>query len=71
MEDYFDWQPLPNTPSWLTEKELALRWTLSPRTLQRLRKSGSGPDFAYIGRSVRYPIASVKQHEVWMLTAKR
>ena len=70
MESINDWAPRLDRSRWLTEKELSCRWNISRRTLQRWRKEGSAPDFMYVGRSVRYPIGSVEQHEVWMLTTK-
>jgi predicted site-specific integrase-resolvase len=38
----------------LTEKELAFRWKMSPRTLQRWRWAGSGPDYLKLGGKVVY-----------------
>jgi predicted DNA-binding transcriptional regulator AlpA len=40
----------------MTEKEVAIRYSLSHRTLQNWRQSGLGPPYVKIGRSVRYPI---------------
>ncbi len=40
----------------LTELELANRWGLSPKTLQRWRGLGSGPLFAKFSKKVGYPI---------------
>ena len=42
---------------YLTESELAARWRLSPKTLQRWRSTGSpGPRFAKFTKKVLYPL---------------
>jgi hypothetical protein len=38
----------------LTDRQLALRWSISRRTLQRWRCAGDGPPFLLVGRCVRY-----------------
>lgn len=48
-------QPVPNR-AFLRERELAERWGLSPRTLQRWRLEQQGPRFVKFGRSVSYPL---------------
>jgi len=40
----------------LSELELANRWGLSPKTLQRWRGLGRGPLFAKFSKKVGYPI---------------
>lgn len=40
----------------LTEAELATRWNLSPKTLQRWRGLGTGPLFAKFTKKVGYPL---------------
>lgn len=40
----------------LREAELAERWGLSPRTLQRWRLRACGPAFNKFGRAVSYPL---------------
>lgn len=47
--------PTPNRAH-LRERELAERWGVSPRTLQRWRLCGDGPTYAKFGRSVSYPL---------------
>lgn len=46
--------------------ELAARWEMSSRTLERWRLEGKGPDYLKLGGAVRYPedsvIAFEKQH---------
>ena len=46
-----------------TETELALRWNISPKTLQRWRSEGIGPPAWHIGRSVRYLLMEVEAFE--------
>ncbi len=58
---------LPNAPTELpffTEKDLADRWRLSIKTLQKWRLVGGGPAYVKLnGRAVRYPIDSVREFE--------
>lgn len=44
---------------WLDERQAARLLALSPKTLEKLRAVGGGPQFARVGRLVRYPRASV------------
>ena len=51
--------PTPSAPAerrFLSELELANRWGLSPKTLQRWRGLGRGPLFAKFSKKVGYPI---------------
>lgn len=51
--------PAPEAKSerrFLSELELANRWGLSPKTLQRWRGLGRGPLFAKFSKKVGYPI---------------
>ena len=42
---------------YLTESELAIRWRVSPKTLQRWRSTGGrGPRFAKFSKKVLYPL---------------
>lgn len=50
-------------PNWLTTTELAERWRLSPRTLERWRVAKDGPAWHHIGGSVRYALADVEAFE--------
>ena len=43
----------------LTACQLAARWTVSSRTLERWRKIGRGPMYLRWGRWVRYPLSAV------------
>lgn len=38
----------------LSTKLLSRRWNIAPRTLERWRAEGRGPQFVRIGRHVRY-----------------
>jgi DNA-binding XRE family transcriptional regulator len=42
-----------------TQAELARRWRVSPRTLERWRSEGYGPAWLTIGGSIRYRLADV------------
>jgi hypothetical protein len=46
----------PAGTRYLTELELAARWCISVKTLQRWRAMRSKPVFTKFGRSVRYPM---------------
>jgi len=43
----------------LTEADLASRWSMSPRTLQRWRMEGRGPHYLKLGKRVSYPLNAV------------
>ena len=47
----------------LNQKELAERWTISARTLERWRWKGDGPAFLKIGGRVVYRIEDVLAYE--------
>jgi hypothetical protein len=47
----------------LTQQELADRWRLSPRTLERWRSSRSGPAFLKLGNRCLYPISEIEAYE--------
>ncbi|MBB6411932.1 helix-turn-helix transcriptional regulator [Mesorhizobium sangaii] len=47
----------------LLEAELAARWRLSQRTLQRWRGSGQGPGFLLIGKRVLYRLTDIEAFE--------
>lgn len=47
----------------LNENELAQRWGLSPKTLQRWRSEGTGPRYLKLSRRVSYPIETILEFE--------
>jgi hypothetical protein len=51
------------TQAALTEGELARRWRVSPRTLQRWRAGGRGPAFLRLGRRIVYEPDAVARFE--------
>lgn len=57
--------------SCLSQNELAVRWELSPRTLERWRQHGSGPAFFPAGnRAVRYRFADIEAFEAERLRVR-
>lgn len=55
------------TPRLLLQSELATRWRISPRTLERWRVSGDGPQFCKIGGRVTYREEDVIAYETGQL----
>jgi hypothetical protein len=58
---------IPTAPSideYLTQSELARRWRLSHRTLERWRCDGKGPTHLKIGGRVLYRLSEVEAFEV-------
>ena len=51
----------------LSQVELAARWNLSPRTLERWRWVGIGPRFLKLGGRVAYRLADVEAFETEQL----
>ena len=47
----------------LNQVELAARWKISPRTLERWRWSGEGPGYIKIGGRVVYALKDVEAFE--------
>ena len=47
----------------LSETELAQRWGVSPKTLQRWRSEGRGPNYLKLSKRVTYPIELVTEYE--------
>jgi hypothetical protein len=47
----------------MTERDLAARWCMSQRSLQRWRSTGTGPTFVRIGRRIRYRLGDVVAFE--------
>jgi len=53
----------------LNQVELAARWKISPRTLERWRWTGDGPAFIKIGGRVVYRLEDVETYEHTQLRA--
>lgn len=53
----------PSHPIWLTTAELAERWRMTTRTLERWRAERYGPKWHQLGGSIRYSIADVEGFE--------
>lgn len=51
-------------PELLTPRQLAARWGLSEKTLERWRMLGSGPVFLKLGGRVLYQVVEVEAHEI-------
>jgi hypothetical protein len=53
--------PEPHMPprQVLSEADLASRWGMSPKTLQRWRMEGRGPHYLKLGKRVNYPLNAV------------
>lgn len=51
------------TPIYLTEKNLAARWNITIKTLQRWRWQGGGPPFLKFGGNVRYALNDILNYE--------
>ena len=58
--------PAPGAPHErrvLSETELANRWGVSPKTLQRWRTEGRGPKYLKLSKRVTYPLEVVTAYE--------
>src|SRR5512132_1212929 len=55
------------SPTYLTQVELAVRWRISPKTLERWRWAGDGPRFLKIGGLVRYRLEDIEGFEAEQL----
>jgi hypothetical protein len=51
----------------LNQIELSRRWSISPRTLERWRWIGQGPQFLKIGGRVIYRLADIEAYEAEQL----
>ncbi len=54
---------MTETPVFLKQRDLAVRWKLSIRTLERWRVDRYGPAWITIGGSIRYSITDVQAFE--------
>ena len=49
--------------STLTEIELAARWGISPKTLQRWRTTRFGPAYLKLGKKIQYQLSAIENYE--------
>jgi hypothetical protein len=49
--------------AFLTQGELAARWRISPRTLERWRWAGAGLPFTKVGGRVLYSVTDIEAYE--------
>ena len=55
--------PHPSATQHLLQAELAARWRISLRTLERWRTAGSGPDWLRLGTRIVYRLDDVLAYE--------
>lgn len=55
--------PTPSHLNVLSEGELALRWGVSAKTLQRWRSEGRGPVFLKLSKRITYPLEYILEYE--------
>ena len=55
----------------LSTKLLSRRWNIAPRTLERWRAEGQGPQFTRIGRHVRYRHTDILAFEARQIEATK
>ena len=51
------------SPTYLTQNELASRFRVSPRTVERWRWKRTGPNYIKLGGKVVYELADVETYE--------
>ena len=56
-------QVAPHERRVLSEMELANRWGVSPKTLQRWRTEGRGPKYLKLSKRVTYPLDVITEYE--------
>jgi hypothetical protein len=47
----------------MNQRQLARRWCMSPRTLERWRSTGEGPPFLKLGGGILYREDDIKAYE--------
>jgi len=60
-------QAAPHERRVLSETELAHRWGVSPKTLQRWRTEGRGPKYLKLSKRVTYPLEAITEYERYAL----
>jgi hypothetical protein len=53
----------PHRTQHLTQTDLARRWRISPRTLERWRYLRFGPNYVKVGNRIVYLLADVEAYE--------
>lgn len=61
-DDYQNSKPV-EVAIYITQEQLAKRWQVSPRTLERQRWIGTGPKYVKVGGVVRYLSTDVIEYE--------
>ena len=56
---------------YISEIELAAYWGISPKTIQRWRTEGRGPDYVKFGKCVRYSLNDAAIYEANHLVKRR
>ncbi len=51
------------SPKYLNADELAVRWRVSPRTLDRWRWKKTGPSYHKLGGKISYALTDVEAYE--------
>ena len=54
----------------LNQKQLAERWGVSPKTLERWRWLGQGPKFLKLGGRIVYRLADIETYEMQQLRSR-
>ena len=62
IDDYRNTKPV-EVAIFITQDQLAKRWQISPRTLERQRWIGEGPNYVKLGGPVRYLSTDVIEYE--------
>ena len=50
-------------PEYITTKELATRWRMSPQTLANQRSLGTGPPYLKLGNHIAYRVSDIEAYE--------
>ena len=54
---------LGKNPTYLNQQELADRWRVSPRTVERWRYLKTGPSYHKLGGKIGYSLADIEAYE--------
>ena len=53
----------PMSPTYFNQNELADRWRMSPRTLERWRWKKTGPNYTKLGGKIAYAMHDIETYE--------